>query len=167
MDSLFNSTRNLGVLIAVGVLGLIALGVLIRTVQAWRKASTSKNWPSTTGTVLSATVAAGRTPGRNGVSYYPLVVYQYTIDGQHYTGNRLGFGSQVGVGIQSLAARGLANYPVGGSVPVYYNPNNPADAVLERRASGNWGNVLVLVILLAAMGIVLTSFGGLTLPFGR
>lgn len=167
MNLLFNSTRNLGVLIAVGVLAIIVFGVLLRALQSWRKTIVSKSWPTAMGTVLSATVAAGRTSGRNGTSYYPLVVYEYAVNGQRYTGNRLRFGSQIGVELQSWAASALGKYPAGGSVPVYYNPDNPAEAVLIRNASGNWGNIIVLLIMIAAIVIVLTRFGGITLPFGR
>lgn len=166
-DSVFGSIRSFAVLIIVGILGLVALGILFRMIRTWQAAGTSKSWSSTTGRVLSATVAARRNPGRNGVSYYPVVVYEYNIDGQHYTGNRLGFGSPVGVGIQAVVAQGLGKYPVGSNLPVYYNPNNPADAVLERRTMGNWGNILILLILIVAMGIVVTSFGGIKLPFLR
>jgi hypothetical protein len=166
MESLFNSTRNLGVFIGVGVLSLVVIGVLLRILQGWRNAGTSKNWIAITGTVLSANVVAGRNRGRNGVSYYPVVMYEYSVDGNRYVGNRMSFGSQIGVGFQAVAARSLGKYPVGGTVPVYYNPNNPAEAVLERSAPGNWGNIFLLAILLIAIFVLLTSFGILKLPIG-
>jgi hypothetical protein len=167
MDSIIGSYRSLGVIVVLIVIGLVALNTLFKMLRAWQQSARSQSWSQTTGTVQSANVVAGRNPGRNGVSYYPVVMYEYNVDGQRYIGNRIHFGSQVGIGIQSIAARGLNKYPVGGTVPVYYNPENPADAVLQRSAAANWGNYLMLAILIIAIIIIISAFGPIRLPFAR
>jgi hypothetical protein len=167
MDVIFSSVRNMGVLIAVGVLGIIAAVFLIRALASIRRARASRAWPSITGTILSSNVVAGRRPGRNGVSYHPSVMYEYHVNGQRYMGNRISFGAQVGTGISSWAQNKLAQYPVGASVAVHYNPLNPADAVLESGAAASWSMFLIPAILIVAMIVFLVSFGVIKLPFGR
>jgi hypothetical protein len=48
-------------------------------------------------------------------------------------------------------------------VQVYYNPENPAQAVLEHSATGNrimgWVAVLILVILACTLVMMLGAFG--------
>lgn len=63
--------------------------------------------------------------------------YKYTVSGQQYQSGALGFGQMV-LSDYDAAAQKAAQYPVGSMVQVYYNPENPADAVLERTAPANW-----------------------------
>jgi hypothetical protein len=57
----------------------------------------------------------------------------------------------------------VAKYPVGSTVMVYYNPDNPAQAVLEHSATGNrvmgWVAVLILVILACTLAMMFGAFG--------
>jgi hypothetical protein len=159
LDSLFGGVRGLSITIVAVVLGVIALVFVLKALAAWRQAGASQSWPSTTGTVLSASIA--RSPRRGttgGGSFYPVVTYEYTVNGQRLMGNRISFGAQMGSGIRSWAESRAANYPVGNPVPVYYNPANPTDAVLERSASGGWGNLLIVGVLVVAIVILLTRF---------
>jgi hypothetical protein len=49
-------------------------------------------------------------------------------------------------------ARGVvAKYPVGSQVLVYYDPSNPSDAVLEKKARSQW----LMWVLLAVFDCVL------------
>lgn len=166
MDSLFGSLRNVTGLIVAAVLGLFALLLLLRTIQGWTKAASSRNWATTNGRVLSSTLQrTRRRGGGGGGSYIPLVVYEYEVNGQRYQGNRYAFGSQVGIGVSGIAARALEDYPVGAIVDVYYNPDNLADATLKRNAGGEWSNLIGVIVLAAAAVFVLVRFGGVRLPF--
>src|SRR5260221_10652432 len=81
-DSIFGAARNMGVLFAVGLLGILTAVFLMRALASMRRAGASRAWPSIPGTILSSNVVAGRRPGRNGISYYPSVMYEYHVNGQ-------------------------------------------------------------------------------------
>lgn len=118
-----------------------------------RQVSASQSWPTTAGTVLSASVELRRSrSGRSGYSHshYPVVVYDYEVRGQRYQGNRIGF-SEIGTGWAGPAQQKIASYPVGGAVQVYYNPQNPMEAVLERSAPGNPFLWMIVIILAASL----------------
>jgi len=161
LDSLFSATRSLFVIFAAGILGIVVLGFALRAARGWRQVGGSRHWPSTTGRVLAASVEASRRVGRSGVSFYPAVMYEYYVDGQRYVGNRISFGTRMGTGVRSWVESQVERYPAGSEVEVFYNPTNPADAVLEHGAPGSWGNLLVVVILVGALIVFLASFLGL------
>ena len=145
-------------LITIGVFACVLLpligffGYVIWNRQ--RQVSASKNWPTAAGTVISASVELRRSrSGRSGhsLSHYPVVVYDYEVRGQRYQGNRIGF-SEIGTGWAGPAQQKIASYPVGGAVQVYYNPQNPADAVLEQSAPGN--PILTIIIVILAVSLI-------------
>jgi len=103
----------------------ILLGIIFFT---RRKVEQASNWPSTMGMVLMSTLEA-RHDSEGGYTYYPVVQYEYRVMGQPYQGNRIMPGPSVG---GSGANKVVARYPAGTQVTVYYDPNNPSDAVLER-----------------------------------
>jgi hypothetical protein len=166
MSALFDSIRSSAGIIIAAILGLIALFILLRALQGWAAASASRAWPSVSGRVLNSSLI--RTPRRGtsgGGSYVPMIVYEYQVDGKVYRGQRYSFGTQVGTGFTGIASRVVDRYPEGSAVDVYYNPENPSEAVLKRSAGGSWGNLLMVVVLAAAAVIVLVRFGGVRLPF--
>jgi hypothetical protein len=57
------------------------------------------------------------------------------------------------------AGRVVERYPIGAQVMVFYDPQNPSDAVLERKAPAQWILWLVLAIMdlmLCGMAITFT-----------
>lgn len=104
----------------------ILLGIIFFT---RRKVEQASNWPSTTGTVTFSTVEWRRSSDNNGSSAYPVIQYTYQVMGQLLQGRKIAPGPEVG---GSGANKVVARYPAGTQVTVYYDPNNPSDAVLER-----------------------------------
>ncbi len=75
------------------------------------------------------------------------VAYTYTVEGRAYRGEREHFGLRV-------ATTGcLAGYTSGQSVPVYYHPHDPAQAVLRPQATEMTRFGLLV-------GAVFVAFGG-------
>jgi hypothetical protein len=122
---------------AIGVIFLVAGYLVART------PAKSNHWPTTAGQILVATIEQRH--GSEGYTPYPVVLYTYQVEGQTYQGQRIYFGGEVG---GSAMTGVIKKYPVGAQVPVYYNPQNPADAVLERSAPTGKVFVLVGVILI-------------------
>lgn len=166
MSSLFDSIRGSAGIIVAAILGLIALWILLRALRGWAAASASRAWLTASGRVLNSSLIRTQRRGTSGGgSYIPMIVYEYQVDGKVYRGNRYAFGSQIGTGFTGIASRVVDQYPEGSTVDVYYNPDNPAEAVLKRSAGGSWGNLLMAGVLIAAAVIVLVRFGGVRLPF--
>ena len=129
----------------------IFLGIIFST---QRKVAQASSWPSTMGTVLMSMVqwrssGSSSTSGAN----YPVVMYSYQAMGQAYQGNKIAPGPEVGgMGASKVVAR----YPMGAQVMVYYNPENPSEALLERSTPSI---VKVLWISLVAADVFLCGLG--------
>ena len=106
-----------------------------------RRMATVSQWPSTMGTVMMSRVEQRSTS--DGYTDYPVVQYSYQIGGQPYQGMKLAPGPEVG---GTGAGKVVSKYPSGAQVMVFYNPQNPSEAVLERKAPAQWIMWLLLVI---------------------
>jgi hypothetical protein len=119
------------VILPILVLGGIGFFLYRRNQQGTTYRQNAQAWPGTSGVVLISTVQSKRT-GRSR-STYPVVVYQYTVNGQSYQGQRIKAGEQFfNIRVAGEAQATAARYPVGAAVTVYYNPANPAESALER-----------------------------------
>lgn len=112
---------------------LIGLGIFIyrRSQQGKVAKEAAQSWPSTMGTVLASSVQSRRSG--NSISTYPVVVYQYDVNGKSYQSQTIKAGDQFfNVRIIGEAQATADRYPVGAQVMVYYNPANPQESALER-----------------------------------
>ena len=136
------STNIIGILI-IGFV-LVILNVVFLTIIFFmrKKMAAVSQWPSTMGTVLASTIE-WRSSSEGGSTAYPVVQYSYQVNGQAYQSYKLAPGPEVGgTGAKKVVAR----YPAGAQVMVFYDPQNPSDAVLERKAPAQWLMWLLLVI---------------------
>jgi hypothetical protein len=87
-------------------------------------------------------------------------MYAYQVEGQSYQSQRIYFGGEVG---GSAMTGVIKKYPVGAQVPVYYNPQNPAEAVLERSMpmAKLLGFIGVIMIVVAAAAYFMPKLFGL------
>ncbi len=128
-----------------------------------RAVGPTRNWAAASATILNTTIEAntGTTvDGDVSTTYYPKVLYEYQVNGQAYRSDKRVLGSEVGKGLKSWAERDIAAYQRGTTVPVYYNPANPAEAVLERTAPNTlFFNALALLFLIMALFFCAFNFG--------
>jgi hypothetical protein len=54
------------------------------------------------------------------------------VNGQSFTGKQVAFGAVRGYNVPAQAQEQANRYPVNTAVWVFYNPQNPSEAVLER-----------------------------------
>jgi hypothetical protein len=137
--------------------GGVGVFLISRLRAAKREAAESLNWPSTPGRIIisdismyqpSREVDSSRSP-----TYAPVIEYTYIVQGIEYHGKRIGFtGGGVTSGTRGDAARLIKPYPVNASIPVYFNPNNPAEAVLEHKVQSQ-GGLLVVTIVFLLLGV--------------
>ena len=117
----------LAALVPVLISAVIVRGKLARIRRA-------AGWSGTTGTVRISEIRPDRSGStiRNPLfDNLPHVVYEYRVGSRTYSGERISFGDDTG---GANAAATLRRYPVGATVPVYYDPADPGEAILEREA---------------------------------
>jgi hypothetical protein len=89
-------------------------------------------YPSVGGSVLSSDVHSSK--GDDTMTYRAEIHYAYTAEGRRYTSRQYRYGQMSSS--DNHADKVQAAHPAGSEVMVYYNPNNPADAVLVRGLEG-------------------------------
>jgi len=157
-----------GVLLIFGGVGVFAIYTGRKSI---RQADASQRWPATTGKITNAQVEYSSsidTEGDSRDSYSPRVSYEYQALGQTYTGTKISFGFSKSYGSRRQAEDELARYPLGSQVTVYYDPSNPAEAVLERKAGGSMLATVVGVIFIVLSLCISCPmiFSGLAAAFG-
>ena len=112
--------------VALALVGVLGTGFLIhQDIIEIHKSWNRKNWPITTGKILASSLTAGRV-------YRPEVIYSYTIGGVIYEDTTSlqapGFGGKNQR--YDTAVKLLAEYPVGSSVEVHFDPGQPSESDL-------------------------------------
>jgi len=148
------------VCIGLFVLVFVGLGIflILRSKRDKAKAAQSLNWPSAVGKVLESRMIESTSTDSDGDSsttYRPHVQYEYEVMGTSYTGDKIKVGMVVSTSAVKKVQETLARYPVGSAVKVYYDPNNPADSVLEQKASSNLTLILGIIFLGVGLCMVL------------
>lgn len=148
------------------IFGIIGGVMLFKYFQDRKKAEASQAWTSASGRITESYVRREDSTDSDGYPqtyYYPEVRYEYDLLGATFTGDKIAFGTKTGNSGQKKAQEALAQYPVGKSVTVYYDPNNREEAVLERRVGGKVFLIVGIIFLMVALCTL--CVGGTTLLF--
>ncbi len=138
MSITFSSTTAMLLLglFAFLVLGIPLLASARHFYRAWKQyrwAKQSARWAVTTGTITHAALREEKhTPDDDSApfyTYHPEIRYTYIAEGKTHEGSRVQFGGFPDF-TQAEAQEILAQYPVGAQVTVYYDPDQPTNAVL-------------------------------------
>lgn len=147
--------------------GLVGVYLTVQYLKARALARQSMTWPAIRGEVTTSWVRKGSLQGRGTRA---IVKYAYTVMGQTYESDKLSTADLSGLkltGPESSAKQVTKQYPKGLQVNVYYDPQNPAQAVLERDLNGPNGQGLLFATLITDMvavvsiGLLLSSLFGL------
>ena len=143
---------NTELLLIVGIIGFVflILNVIFLGIIFFmrRRMATVSQWPSTIGTVNASYLERRHSSSESGSTNYPVVQYAYQVGGQPYQGMKIAPGPEVG---GTGAGKVVERYPAGAQVMVFYNPQNPSEAVLETKAPAQWLMWLLLVIFDCAL----------------
>lgn len=148
--------------LAMAPFGLLLTSAGYHYVQVWR----ARNWPSTPGRVVVSTsevrdveVIDDRRDDRQGHEQrnYASIVYEYTVDGQKLRNVRVDIGANRG---NFGVAETLARYPVGTIVTVYYDPQHPRDALLERAMPKGVAGCLAIASVIVPVVVFGGAYGG-------
>ena len=144
----------------------IAIYLLVQSSRSKKKAGESQNWPAAPGTITVSEVRESRTTDQDDniqVSYYPYVEYTYFAGGQVQTSKMISFGGTQGFNRPQPAQEVLQKYPLNGSVMVYYNPQKPQEAVLEKVAGSGakTARTIGIIVLIISLLILIPLLIGL------
>jgi len=120
--------------VGVPVVVLIVVIRLLRRNQAGRRRlmAIPPGWHAIEGRVIGSKVEeAARTNPGDWSFYFPMVLFEYTVEGQRYTGAQ---GVDRAYQEEYRVKKVLAEYPVGNPITVYYDPIKPEDARLRMRS---------------------------------
>ncbi|MGA3268874.1 MAG: DUF3592 domain-containing protein [Verrucomicrobiota bacterium] len=116
-----------GTLLAIAVASFV-LGFWIR-----RKEQAARTWSKASGRIVSCELL--RQPGpRGGEVVTPVIEYEFNHEGRSFKSSHWRFGNfSVGNSVSAQAV--VSRYPVGSSVTVFVNPQQPMKSVLEHQPS--------------------------------
>ena len=142
----------------------VGLFMLFRLYSNFRKAKQSKNWMTTTGKVLFSDVDvqySSNSDDDTSKTYGAKVVFGYDVVGMHYEKDRIAFNTGVRSSNYKKHAAIAAAYPVGQALTVYFNPDDPDDAVLETKVDSAASSVIIAIICTAiGLVIIFTTLAG-------
>lgn len=169
MFAQFGAMPGTGITVAVLVLVAVLFFVI-----AWfqgRGARSAAQWSTTQGEVMEATVVQylhHTNEGGSMTAYRPNIIYGYRVNGRDYVSQRLNFNTTMHSSIKSFADSKIRQFPTGSKVQVFYDPQNPNEATLERSNPGSRlmiliaGLMLMLALVICVLGFPLGAiFGGL------
>jgi hypothetical protein len=143
-----------GVLILFGVIAL-AVGVILYVVQLRQglRADASKKWPKAAATVIASALEPSPEHRRR---YRAAIQYRYRVDRKDYQSDRIFWGGNEGRRRHMESV--VSAYPAGASMSIRYDPQNPAEAVID--PTQHTGSKATVVYAMAMITIGLFAFGG-------
>ena len=123
----------------------------------------SENWDKGTAMITSSEIEKKESRSNDdqgftqtSTSFCVRVKYSYNVEGSNYEGNSVGFGTMSHNEI-SDAQKELKSYPIGKTIDVYYDPENPSDSVLNKGVF--WPMYIVIVVMVIMLiGSIWASF---------
>lgn len=136
------------------VVGVITAGAIV-----WKliKGLKAKNWPTASGSVVDSQITMHYDDDGDRM-YGTAITYRYAVDGLDYSGNKRTF-VEYSSNNRNRAENIVAMYAPEMPVQVFYNPEDPEEAVLEPGTNG--GMFLVLLVPLIFIGLGVAGLLGL------
>ena len=125
-------------LLLVGFACVVAGGLSIVTFLKWREVKTLSRWLPAPGKIISSRVEARevRSSGTGSessdateVRNFPAITFEYKVGTKTFQSSRYSVQENLG---NFEVTETLARFPRGAAVTVFYNPSDPAKAVIER-----------------------------------
>lgn len=133
-----------------GVFFLVGGILLFIAIRNRQKSSASMSWPSVPGTITASAVRENSSTDEDGhesTTYSPAVEYEYLVNNQAYKGKRINYG--VGSSSNRAAAqKEVDRFLPGMAVTVYYNPEKPGEAVLDRKIVSSKAGLIIGIVFL-------------------
>lgn len=134
--------------------GIIALWILPTVYRGFRDGPRSTEWPMIEGTILEHRIVPLDRDGTDAELGVKLV-YQYEVNGEKYSGSRINVANNEivfhGQLAQELQLRCEEKFPKNGPIEIFYDPNQPSQAVLiTGTVPSTYGQLLFVIFIVAA-----------------
>jgi len=127
------------------LVSLLAVAFVAMAIHLHIVGAAAREWSSTTGVVIASYI---RTTGAGNVAeagdtdtYSPVVKYEYRVGSDPYASSKIGFGDFFYNWYSSKIR--VQAYPKGRNVTVYFDPQDPSSAVLDR----NYPSVAIALLI--------------------
>jgi hypothetical protein len=133
----------------------LLMGLLMSSAGIWvaLRAHLTVLWPTTTGSVIGATLDENRT--LTGVKWYPRIVYSYQVNGRAMTATRISLGDPVELTDEADAREYLERYAPHSRITVYYSEEDVTESVLEQRAPAHSFVTIGFGMVISLVGLAL------------
>ena len=121
-----------------------------------RRAAESRNWPIVEGSVIETSLKVVQDSQQQ--RFRPLVEYAYRVGDRDYRCSRIQWGGLVDLPSRAAAAKVVGHYQTGKPIKVYYDPRQPAVAVLQPGHAAGIGNIVLIAPIFALFGLFYVSF---------
>jgi hypothetical protein len=133
-----------------GLFLLLGLGGIYGAWSWRRRGQESLHWPTVQGKIVASQITTDvsrDSDGDESTVHGADIRYRYSVDGVAHESKTVQWAGDFKSSGTSWQGKRVAKYPVGAGVTVYYDPRNPAVAVLEPASRS--GSVLTLLMALA------------------
>lgn len=137
------------------VIAAAALFGYTRLYREWRTADVSSTWPTTPGTVTASSITMHQRGSAK--TWTAHVAYVYNVSGATHRGTLIHLGGFPSYDSETEARAVQARYAEGATPVVFYDPTNPATAVLEPGAAAARSSLALgatLLALVLALGLL-------------
>jgi hypothetical protein len=115
------------------VVAVIGIGIFLVGFFQMKKSRAAASWPSAPGMIRKAEIGRDQSVDHEATATLKLCIeYNFQASGGEHTGTRIRFDETLYHSMKE-AQKELSRYPVGGPVTVFFDPQNPAECVLEKR----------------------------------
>lgn len=135
--------------------GIMSVFIVIVVGSILRHRDAKARFVATEGVVLASKVKTHAGDSDSGPTYEPLIKYRYTVAGQEHTSTQYSFGTWSTSDSQD-AGRIVRRHPKGRKITVYYDPDDPAEAILALEVPGIQYFMLLFLqpFILVGLGLI-------------
>ncbi len=123
---------------------------LVFAIQPLAKFHSTSDWPQSLGTITRAKMTKGKSIFLGFHEFHRVnIEFTYRVNGKLYRGNHINYGiASDSFLFERFAEVVVQRYPIGKTVPVYYNPDDPTDEVVERIPMPGFSMLWILLTFL-------------------
>lgn len=155
--------NKIGLIVFFMIFLMVGIAFVSFGVSLLQQGIASQSWYPTDGKIITSNIETHEETHHSdhgtthSTTYGANIVYQYTVNGINYSSNKVSLGDYSSS--DANHAQQIVNrYPVGESVTVYYNPENPSDAVLERGTTEFPYIIIIFGLMPIIVGTVVLYF---------
>jgi hypothetical protein len=123
-------------------LSAMALVTILFGFAARKQGNDARKWPVVTGRIDKSEVDEFRgsisNDSKSTTLYRPLISFSYEYNGLKYVGSHVSLGVKVTSNSAAVAKKTVAKYPLGKTISVHVNPQNPSESTLSPSTGAAW-----------------------------